>query len=112
MQRFFDSGVAAAEDEHFLLLVEEGVARRARRNAKALELLFVGQAEPLRLRAGRNHQHVAGVDLPAVAREPERLCLQIGLDDVVLDHLRADMDRLARICSISQGPWITSANPG
>jgi hypothetical protein len=46
------------------------------------------------LRAGGDHQHVAGVDLAAVSGEAEGLLLELGLDDVVLDHFGADMDGL------------------
>ena len=43
-QRFLDSGVAAADDDHFLAAIEEAVAGGAGGDAKALELFFGWQA--------------------------------------------------------------------
>ena len=66
-QRLLDGGVAAADHDHFLVAVEEAVAGGAGRDAEALELLLGRQAEPARLRAGRDDQRVGGVDRAAVA---------------------------------------------
>ena len=54
IERFFDGGVAAADHQHALAAVEEAVAGGAGRNARALEPLLRWQAEPPRLRAGRD----------------------------------------------------------
>ena len=71
-QRFLDGGVAAADDNHFLALVEETVAGGAGRHAVALELLLRRQAEPARLGAGGDDERVAGVGVAGIALEPER----------------------------------------
>src|SRR5271165_4726660 len=54
-QRFFDSCIAAAYDGHIVALIEEPVARRAGRNAIALEGFLAWKAQPARLRARSNN---------------------------------------------------------
>ena len=66
-QRFLDGGVAAADDRDLAVLVEEAVAGGAGRDAEAAELLLGGQVQPVRLRAGRDDQRVAGVGVAAIA---------------------------------------------
>ena len=90
-QRFLDRGVAAADDRDVLAAIEEAVAGGAGGDAVAFERFFGGQAEPARLRAGGDDQHVAGVDRAAVAGEAERTRLQIGVHDHVIGEFGADM---------------------
>ena len=61
IQRFLDSGVAAANYRHTLAAIEKAVAGSARGNPAALETLLRFETEVLRARAGRNNQRVAGV---------------------------------------------------
>ncbi len=89
--RLLDGRVAAADDHDFLALVEEAVAGRARRDAVALERLLALDAEPARLRAGRDDQRVARVVIAGIALEPERTLRKIDLHDVVHDDLGADV---------------------
>ena len=53
VERLLDRGVAAADHHDFLVAEEEPVAGRAGRDAKAAIGLLARQAEPARLRAGR-----------------------------------------------------------
>ncbi len=89
--RLLDRGVATADHDHILALVEEAVAGGAGRHAVALEMILRGDAEPARLRARADHEHVAGVDRTAVTFEPERAPLQINLGDLVEHDLGADV---------------------
>ncbi|MCW0450067.1 hypothetical protein NB706_002901 [Xanthomonas sacchari] len=86
VQRLFHGGVAAADHDHVLVLVEEAVAGGAGGHAAALERLFRGNAQVLGGGAGGDDQRVAGV-VAAVAAEPERALRQVGGVDVVEDHL-------------------------
>ena len=86
VQRFLDRGVAAADDDDVLALVEESVAGRARRHALAHERFFRRQAEVARRRAGRDDQRVAGV-VAVVAEEAERLRVELRRVDVIEDDL-------------------------
>jgi hypothetical protein len=111
-QRLLDGGVAAAQHHHLLAAVEEAVAGGAGRDAEALELLLGGQAQPLGLGAGADDQ---GLGQPT--RRRCRTSAGTGawtgrLDDDVVDDLGPTWAAWARICSISQGPWMTSAKPG
>ena len=91
VERLLDRGIAAADDDDILVAEEEAVAGRTGRNAEAAEMLLGRDAEPFRLRAGRDDERIAGVDLAAVAGEPERPLREIDRRDVVGDELRADM---------------------
>ena len=90
-QRLLDCGIAAADDDDFLVAVEEAVAGRAGRHAVALELLLRGQIEPARLRAGRNDQRVGKIDLAGIAGQAERPIAELDLGDVIGDDAGADM---------------------
>ncbi len=59
VQRFFDRGIAAADDRHVLAAIEESVARRARRHTLALERFFGRKAEILRGCARCDDQRIA-----------------------------------------------------
>ncbi len=91
IERLFDRGIAAADHDHLLAAVEEAVAGGAGRHAVAQKAVLGGQPEIARLGAGGDDQGVGGVFGMAVAFEPERAALEIGRDDVVVDHLGADM---------------------
>ena len=88
---FFDRGVAAADDQHLPVAVEEAVAGGAGGNAEALEILFRWQVQPLGLGAGADDQRIAGIDLAAVALQPDGLVLQADLGDGVGNDFGADM---------------------
>ena len=70
-QRFFDSRVATADEEHFLAAIEEPVACRASRNAEALKMLLRRQAQPFGLCACRHDHGIRRVNRAAVAGEAE-----------------------------------------
>ena len=93
-QRFLDRGIAAADHDHFLAAVEEAVAGRAGRDAKALELFFGSDAEPARLRAGGEDHGFRQIDVAAIAGQAERPLRQFELVDEIGDDLGADMRRL------------------
>jgi hypothetical protein len=93
-QRFLHRGVAAADHHDFLAAIEEAVAGRAGRDAKALEFFFRRHAEPARLRTGRENHAVGEIDVAGVAGEPERPMRELELVDEIGDDLRSDMDRL------------------
>jgi hypothetical protein len=85
IERFLDRGVAAADHQHLVALVEEAVAGRAGRDATAAEFLFRGQAEVFRGRARRDDERIAGV-LAVVAFEHVRTLREIhGVDVIVHD---------------------------
>src|SRR5207248_241516 len=65
--RFLDGGIAAADDHDILAAKEEPVAGRASRNAKATVDLLARNAEPARLRAGRDDHGVTDIDIPRIA---------------------------------------------
>ncbi len=93
-QRFLDRGVAAADHDDFLAAVEEAVAGRAGRDAKALEFFFRRRAEPARLRAGGEDHGFGEIDVAAVAGQPERPLREVELGDEIGDDLGADMGGL------------------
>ena len=66
-QRLLDRGIASANDHDFSAAIEEPVAGRAGRHAKALELLLGRQAKPLRPCAGGKDDRVGKIDRAAVA---------------------------------------------
>nr|GEU28440.1 hypothetical protein [Tanacetum cinerariifolium] len=82
VQRFFHGRVAAADDGHFLVAIEETIARGAGGHAAAHEFLLGRQAQVLGRRAGGNDQGVARV-LVAVAQQADRFFGQEGRVDVV-----------------------------
>ena len=91
VDRLLDRGVAAADHDHLLAAEEEAVAGGASRDAIASEALLGGKPEPARLGAGGDDEGVGGVFGMAVALEPERAALEVGLEDVVAHDLGADM---------------------
>ena len=90
-QGFFNGGVAAADDQHLFVAVEEAIAGGAGRNAEALEVLLRWQVQPLGLGAGADDERIAGIDLAAVAFQPDGLVLQADFGDGVGNHFGADM---------------------
>ena len=76
-QRLLDRGVAAADHHHLAVAIEEPVAGRAGTDAEALELLLGRQAQPARLRAGRQDHRIRRHHPPAVASRGERAALQV-----------------------------------
>ena len=112
-QRFLDRGVAAADHDHFLAAIEEAVAGRAGGDAKALELLLGRQVEPARLRAGRDDQRVGEIDVAAIAgRAGTAAAPRSTLVTWSVTIRVPTCSACFCICSISQGPWMTSAKPG
>ena len=91
VEGLLDGGVAAADHHHLLAAEEEAVAGGAGRDAEALELGFRGQAQPLGLGAGGDHEGVAAIGVAGIARDPERPLSQFDLDDVVGHDAGADM---------------------
>jgi hypothetical protein len=86
---FLDRGVAAADDCHGLLPVEEAVAGGAGGHALAFERFLRGQAKVLRRRTRRDDQRVAGVRR-LVARQDEGVVGEGDGVDVVEDDLGAE----------------------
>src|SRR5690606_18049679 len=92
VERFLDRGVAAADHRDFLAAVEEPVAGGAGGDALARKLLLSGNAKPLGLGAGGNHQRLADVHIAAVTDRAVGPAIgNIDFDDRVPDHLGADM---------------------
>jgi hypothetical protein len=94
VQRLLDGRVAAADHGDRLAAVEETVAGRAGRYAAALELLFGGQAEITRRRAGGDDQGIAGI-AAAVALQRERPAREVDFVDVVEHDLGVEALRVA-----------------
>ena len=86
---FLDSSIAAADNRHGLLLVEESVTGRAGGDALALESLLGRQAQVLRGRSGGNNQGVAGV-CALVPGQDEGPLGQGGGMDMIEDDLGAE----------------------
>ena len=93
-QRFLDRGVTAADHDDVLSAIEEAVARRAGRDAAAHKCLLGRQAEPSRLRAGREHHGFGEIHRAGIQRQPERPLRAVERGHDVGDDLRADMRRL------------------
>ena len=93
-QSFFNCRVAAADHHHFFPAIKETVASGTSRHAKATQALLFGQAQPFGLRARRNDQGIAGVDLATIANRFEWAARQIDFHNPVRNDLRADMFRL------------------
>ena len=91
VQRLLDRGIAAADHRDLLAAIEESVAGRTGADALALQRLLAVEAQPLRLRAGRDHQHLALVHVAAVAGQAERAARHIDADDRVVHQARADV---------------------
>ena len=112
-QRLLDRGIAAADHQHFLVAIEKAVAGGAGGDAIAAEFLLARQIEPARLGAGReNHAHrrdrcrrnrIRG----GTAAASDRRLLTWSATSLVPTWAACFC-----ICSMSQGPWITSAKPG
>ena len=62
IERFLDRRIAAADHRDILAAIEEAIAGGAGRHAKALEGLLGRNAQPFRLRAGRDRSAHRGVD--------------------------------------------------
>jgi hypothetical protein len=88
-RRFFHRGVAAADDEHFLVLEEEAVARCAGRHAVAHEPGLRGDAEQPRGRAGSDDQRVARV-LVCRRIDPQQPARQVHALHVAAGELRPE----------------------
>ena len=89
VQRFFDGRVAAADDGHFLVAVEETIAGGAGGHALAHEFRFRWQAQVLRGRARGDDQGVARVFV-AVALQADRLFIEEGGVDMVKHDFRIE----------------------
>ena len=93
-KRLLHSGVATAHDRHFLAAIEEPVAGRAGRNAEALEVLFGGQPQPLRLRACRQNDRVRRVGCAAVADPGKGTLGQVKRLNMIENDLGPDRLRM------------------
>ena len=91
VERFLDGGIAAADDDDRLLAKEESVASRAGRNAEALECVLARQAEPLRLRPGRQNDRLRSDGTAAVAADAEGPLPEFERHDGVVFDAGADM---------------------
>ena len=89
VERFFDRGVAAADDQHFLAAIEKTVAGGAGRDPEPLEGRFRGQAQPLGLGAGGDDDALGVHHGPGVHCHPERAFREVYGGDDVLDDFRA-----------------------
>ena len=94
VKRLLDGRVAAADHQHLAFAEEEAVAGGTGRDAEAQEALLARQAEPLRLRPGRDDDRVGRIDRAAVALADHRAGVEIAFDDHVEISLRADMPGL------------------
>ena len=90
-QGLFDGGIAAADDENLLAAIEEAIASGAGGDAKTLELLLGGNAQPFGLGAGGDDEAVSSIGVAAVAGQHERTAVEIDMGDDVVDDLRPDM---------------------
>jgi hypothetical protein len=85
IERFFDGGVASADDHDVLALVEEAVAGRARRHALAHERFFRREAK-IACRGSRcDDQRVARV-FGVVTDQTKRLLAELRRMDVIEDQ--------------------------
>jgi hypothetical protein len=78
--RLFHGRVAAADDDNFLVAVEEAVAGGAGADTVSDELLFARQVEPAGRGAGGDDQRT-GFHPVSVDADPERAFAQVGLRD-------------------------------
>ena len=85
IQRFFDSGVAAADHSHFLIAVEEAVTGGTGRNPPTRELLFRGQPQIHGRSACGNDQGITGV-LAGIAFQFEGALAQFDRMNMVKHH--------------------------
>jgi hypothetical protein len=90
-ERFLNRGIATADDDILVVALKEPIAGGAGGDAKALEFLFAGNAEPLGLGAGSDDQSVAGIDGAAIAMQLERSHVEVNRDDEIVENARADM---------------------
>ena len=113
VERFLDRGVAAADHRHLLAAVEEAVAGRAGRDALALQMLLARQVQPLA--PGRRWRS------PACRRDRRcrrRRSAGTGAAErstsTIWSHIicAPTCSACFCICSISQGPWMTSREAG
>src|SRR3990167_2597869 len=72
VERLLERGVAPADHHDVLVLEEEAVARRARRDAAPHQLRLGGESEELRRRAGRDDDGMA-FEGPLAGAHGERL---------------------------------------
>ena len=93
IERFLDSGVAAADHRDLLAAEEEAVAGRTRGDAAALERFFRLEAEITRRGACGDDQRVAGV-LAEIPDQPERAFAEHGGVDVVAHEFGAETQRV------------------
>ena len=77
VQRFFHSGIAAADHGHILILVEETIAGGAGRHAAAFEGVFGRNAQIFSGSARCNDERIAGV-FAGITHQPERALRQVG----------------------------------
>ena len=71
-QCFLNRRIAAADNHDFFIAVEKPVTCRTGRDTKALKLGLRIKAEPFGLRASGDNHRICGIDLSAVAGQPER----------------------------------------
>lgn len=93
IERLLHGGVAAADDRHSLILVEEAVAGGAGRDPAAAKGLFRLHAEIFGGCPGADDQGIAGIDR-LVAGEAEGAFAELRLVDMVEDNLGVESFRM------------------
>jgi hypothetical protein len=91
VQRFLDRSVSTADHRNLLAAIEEAVARRARADALAFQRVFAVEPKPLGLCARRDNEHIAFVNVTAIADQAERTLAEIDLHHGVVHQGRPDM---------------------
>lgn len=90
---FFHGSVAATDNRHFLVAIEETIAGCAGGDATAFECFFRRQTEVTGRSAGRDDQRITGV-LAAVASQTERTVLQVNLVDMIEQNFGFEFRRM------------------
>src|SRR3546814_11880546 len=94
IKRLFHSGVPTTDDDDLLAAIEKSVARGASRNALALKQHLAFQTQPLGLGGRRDDKRVGLILQATVPKQAEGTLGQNHIDDMVVQHMRADMHGL------------------
>mmetsp|Transcript_19805 Transcript_19805/g.32261 ORF Transcript_19805/g.32261 Transcript_19805/m.32261 type:complete len:216 (+) Transcript_19805:326-973(+) len=88
-QRLFHSGVATTDNHNLLTAVEEPVAGRTSRNAKAFKGLFALQPQPLGPRTGTEDHGIGSIERAAIAFGLKRALAQVEVHNHIANDLTA-----------------------